>query len=947
MIMREVFANPPAAYRQAPFWFWNERLDKDLLSWQIRQMQDKGLGGFVMHARHGLITPYLSAEWMDCIRHCCEEAKQRGMLAWAYDERDWPSGPAGGAVIARPENRMRYLRLDQASAPLADGETCVARYAQQRGKMLRTANSGDAAAWQAVCFECPAILWFESYLDTLSEEACQAFIQSTYDRYEQALGDLRALGLAGFFTDEPALSTYPDDLRRIPWTPKLPDAFLAAKGYDLLEQLPALFAPGEAGAQVRYDYWDVATSLFSKSFVQAIAAWCDTRGLQLIGHPLGEEPLFFQFRCLGDIFKYLKHQHMPGMDHLGITVGKGHPLAMTPKLVASAALLAGRERTMTETFGESGWGLSLREMKWMADWQLANGINYFIPHAFFYSVSGRRKRDSPPSEFYQAPFWPYYRFFADYTARVSAVMTGGEHTAKIAVLYPMGSVWADFVPGEAIPPAVQAMETAFAPLGETLLAMHRDFVIVDEESLAGAQIDANGFTVNGVHFEALILPQMTSIHYDTYGMLRQLAASGRVVAAGANTLRLLTSTVSATVQLADLQGIRMVDAANPGALADALSWVTPDVIIENAPAVQYLHRRKEGVDFFFFANTADTPADTTLSLESTGEAERWDPETGNIEPIAGQRAENDRLLMPLYLPPMGSLLISVDPARQPIDYVETPFQPEQRIPLCQDDCWHFTPFNGNLLALRRWHFSTEMRHKVMELRYTTEFIITENIANLRLILDGLPEHPIGVPPAARPIVAQETYPEILMDGKPITRELYWEIDARFRVLDLADCAQPGIRRLEIVIRNQGWFPQPGLEEYVWLAGDFMAEFDGNAPRLSPCRGVRSGPWEKQGFPGFSGTAAYAADIPLPDSIVGKRVFLDAGNVGDILDVEINGNSAGVRAWPPYRVDITRHIWPGRNNLVVLKVTNSAHNVFEGPDKGRPSGLLEDVFIEFG
>lgn len=945
---RLFFENPPATFRQAPFWFWNHRLDKDTLSWQINEMQNKGLGGFVMHARHGLITPYLSEAWLDCIRHGCEEAKRRGMIPWAYDERDWPSGPAGGEVIKDHNNRLSYLKLEERTLD-GTAKDVVATYqldesgAAQRLPIPLPQSEGPVLA--AVRFECPAILWFESYLDTLSAEACQNFIASTYDFHEQKLGDLKTLGLAGFFTDEPALSTYPDDLHRIPWTAELPEAFRALKGYDLLDRLPELFAPGEPGAQVRYDYWDVVTTLFEQAFFVPISQWCEKRGLQLIGHPLGEEPLFYQFRCLGSIFKYLKHTHMPGMDHLTITVGKNRPISMTPKMVASAALLAGRERTMTETFGESGWRLSLREMKWMADWQMVNGINYFIPHAFYYSVAGRRKKDSPPSEFYQTPHWPYYRSFADYTARVTAMMTGGEHVAKIALFYPMSSVWADFVPGDTIPEAVAEMEAAFAPLGETLLSLHRDFVVLDEDALTRAALSDGAFRVNGLRFEALVLPPMTSIRADALQMLRSIAERVPVVAAGANSLRIL-NTPAKRVNLAEVQGVHVIPASDPEALEAALAGVRPDLILPNAPGVYYLHRRKEGQDLFFFANTGCEPVETVASFETIGAITLWDPETGTAGPAPDQAEEGGRLGMKLQLPPMGSRLISIDPSQPPVDFHITPFIPQQRISVCKD-LWHFTPFNGNFVTLKKWRMIVETRHKVTELRYTTEFILSETIANLRLILDGIPKHPAGVPEAARPLVANETYSEILIDGEAVTDELPWEIDPHFRVIDLKEKNEPGTHRLDIVIRNQGWFPQPGIEEYAWLAGDFMLEHNEGIARLNPCRGVRFGAWEEQGFPFFSGTAAYAADVNIPNDIAGKRVFLDAGRVGELLEVEVNGRAAGVRAWPPYRIEITGLLWPGMSNLIVLKVTNTASNFFEGPSREHASGLLEPVWIEIG
>ncbi len=953
MSLYETFQQPPSEFRQAPFWFWNHQLDRETLAWQIDQMAEKGIGGFVMHARHGLITPYLSDAWFDCIRFCCERAREKGMIAWAYDERDWPSGPAGGAVIANPANRLSYLRLEheevQGPRTVTFGGDVVCAYAARDGEPFRRiegrawdAPEGTWRVAKAVRFECPAILWFESYLDTLDGHACSEFIASTYDKHVEKLGDLKALGLSGFFTDEPALSTYPDDLGRIPWTGLLPSVFLGAKGYDVLDCLPDLFADTERGAQVRHDYWDVAVTMFETAFFGQIEAWCEERGLKLIGHPLGEEPLFFQFRCLGNLFYLMKHFHMPGLDHLTIHVGKGNACTMSPKMVESAALLAGRERTMTETFGESGWGLSLREMKWMADWQIANGINYIIPHAFYYSVAGRRKKDSPPSEFFQAPFWTYYRRFADYTARVTAAMTGGEHVAKVAVLYPMSSVWASFVPGMETPAVVQEMEEGFRVLGETLLKRHRDFVVIDEASFAEAKVLGRTFKVKGLTFEALVLPRLTAIREDALDALRRVAGACTVVAVHDDAPRVLRTAglePAPCVALSEVAGVRV---SAEGAWADALDAVVADVMMSDAPDIQYLHRRKEGKDLYFLVNTGQEKVKTTVSLEGVGLAEIWDPENGTRAKAPGQSASSGRIDVPLTFAPMASFLIVIDPT-QPMD--RTPLvelQIAQRIGF--PPRWHFVPENGNFYTLRHWELSMEARQHVNTLRYKTQVVTTDDLANLRLILDGVPAQAVNVHEAARPIMAHETDALVLFDGEPLTEELPWEIDPKFRVLDLAGRCRPGTHTIEIVIKNNGWFPQPGLDEYAWLGGDFCLEDKSGLPCLVPPHGIQIGPWEDQGFPYFSGTGAYFGELELGANVVGRRVFLNAGRVGDLLEVEVNGIACGVCPWPPYRVEITKCLCDGPN-LIVLKVTNSARNFFEGPDKNNPSGLLEPVWLE--
>ena len=60
----------------APFWAWNGKLEKSELIRQIHVMKKMGMGGFFMHARVGLNTPYLSNEWFDCVKTCISEAEK-------------------------------------------------------------------------------------------------------------------------------------------------------------------------------------------------------------------------------------------------------------------------------------------------------------------------------------------------------------------------------------------------------------------------------------------------------------------------------------------------------------------------------------------------------------------------------------------------------------------------------------------------------------------------------------------------------------------------------------------------------------------------------------------------------------------------------------------------------------------------------------------------------
>ena len=108
------FYNPPAEFRGAPFWSWNAKLSPERLREQINIMKQMGMGGFFMHSRVGLKTPYLEKEWFDCVAACVDEAKKTGLSAWLYDEDRWPSGAAGGIVTANDKFKMKELLMEKA-----------------------------------------------------------------------------------------------------------------------------------------------------------------------------------------------------------------------------------------------------------------------------------------------------------------------------------------------------------------------------------------------------------------------------------------------------------------------------------------------------------------------------------------------------------------------------------------------------------------------------------------------------------------------------------------------------------------------------------------------------------------------------------------------------------------------------------------------------------------
>ena len=194
--IEKAFRTPPPALRGTPFWSWNDHLQVPELTRQVADMKDHGMGGFFMHSREGLETPYLGDEWMTCIRETVKKAKETGMSAWLYDEDRWPSGYAGGRVPAQGGDafRAKQLTLEETAEIPPDADQALALFA---------AVIEEDAILSARQLDTPSTLqpgetylvfrreiaqpseWYneDAPADNLNPDAVAAFIDITYEAY--------------------------------------------------------------------------------------------------------------------------------------------------------------------------------------------------------------------------------------------------------------------------------------------------------------------------------------------------------------------------------------------------------------------------------------------------------------------------------------------------------------------------------------------------------------------------------------------------------------------------------------------------------------------------------------------------------------------------------------------------------------------------------------------
>ena len=110
---------------------------------------------------------------------------------------------------------------------------------------------------------------------------------------------------------------------------------------------------------------------------------------------------------------------------------------------------------------------------------------------------------------------------------------------------------------------------------------------------------------------------------------------------------------------------------------------------------------------------------------------------------------------------------------------------------------------------------------------------------------------------------------------------------------------------------------------------------------------------------FAGTVLYTKTfrIPVEHAVQKKRIFLDLGELHDIVSLKINGRSQGTDWYPPYQFDITDQVVSGENKLEI-EVTNNWANRLIGDeqepadfewgadrdDKGRAMKAFPDWFV---
>lgn len=556
----ELFKEPTAEFRAAPFWAWNCELNKDLLEKEIEYMKDMGFGGYHIHPRVGFATPYLSDEYMDLVKACIEKGRKEDMLTYLYDEDKWPSGYAGGFNTKDIEHRQKMIFMTL--TPYDDGTLVTERDKANSTKKLPESKYIFVACHDVLLNEEYKLVSYkrinieddvpeghdkmfsyieyaittpgfnnQSYCDTLSKETIESFINITHEAYKKNVGDEFNKLVPSIFTDEPnfrpkrPLAHANDRTGAImPYTTDFKDSFIKAYGFDIEDHLPTLVWENADGtpSRERYLYHDHVAERFASAFCDTIGEWCNKNDILMTGHLLEEATLSSQSFNVGDAMRGYRGFTLPGIDMLC-----DHQELTTAKQAQSAAHQYGREGVMSELYGVTNWNFDFRGHLLQGNWQAALGVTLRVPHLFWVSMKGEAKRDYPASIGYQSPWYKEYKHIEDHFARINTVMTRGTPDVKIGVIHPVESLWLCTGPNDQTISKRNSLDSTFEDLTSWLLNSMYDFDFICEATLPDQHKKTDvGFNVGEMTYDTIVVPPMDTIRKTTLDALREFSAHG-------------------------------------------------------------------------------------------------------------------------------------------------------------------------------------------------------------------------------------------------------------------------------------------------------------------------------------------------------------------------------------------------------------------------------------
>lgn len=724
-------------------WWWmgNAVNQKDLTT-VMEQYQKAGLGGLEITPIYGVkgketsFINLLSPQWTTMLGHTLHEAKRLDLGIDLANASGWPFGgpwvsqedackyiayetyalSAGEQLlqpvryiqkpIARAVNRkvelssltdpvatntnLQALALDQIRfekpIPLVSlmaystgGQVLnLTKNVDNSGKLNWTAPAGKWTlygvfqGWHGKQVERAGPGGEGDVIDHFSKPATQRYLQQ-FDKIP-APNNIRA-----YFND----SYEVDDAQgQANWTPQLFTEFQKRHGYELQNQLPALFgkSTNEQNQRVLSDYRETISELLLENFTKTWHDWASKKGKVVRNQAHGSPANIL------DLYSVVDIPEIEGTELLRI------------KFASSASNVMGKKLTSSEsaTWLDEHFKSSLGGVKGAIDRFFLGGVNHIFYHGTNYS---------PPSEafpgwlFYAAvhfmpqnPFWRDFGTLNQYVARCQSFLQTGKPDNDVLLYFPIYDSFAH--PSnkgllhhyDDIGPEFKG--TAFEENAEEMLKKGYSFDFVSDKQLQNITCQNGKLRAGGVGYQTIIVPNVQFLPLPTLQQLLQLARNGAIVifykslpkdVPGLTNLTSRQAEMKRLLASLQFKGNKAIVGKGAVLLGDNLEELLATAKVRQEKMVetglQFVRRSQANGHFYFIANAQTKAIDGWIPVAiSASSVAIYNPMTGKMG-MAATRTTNGKTEVYLQLAAGESCLLEAF-ANKTISEKYTYYQPE-------------------------------------------------------------------------------------------------------------------------------------------------------------------------------------------------------------------------------------------------------------------------------
>lgn len=353
-----------------PF-MWQHGEEEALLREGVKKIRESGIRALCMESRPH--PDFVGKLWWRDMDIVMDEAKKLGMRVWVLDDAQFPTGCVNRKVTADSPYRkvfLDYYHVDMLGPArhmgviidLKEGETLEAvtagRWSGRRAEKVYgnsqktvTGNSWPAGTTETLeevidltdCVKGHFLYWDvpegewtvtvikttheannvrPNYMNIIDRDAVKFFLDTVYEPHYAHYGAEFGKVFAGFFSDEPEFGNVVEHHRighsqaPLPWCEELKGLLRKQWKEDYGRNLVSLFCDVEGlSPKTRVDFMNLATWLYNKNFCTQVGDWCRAHGVEYIGHVIEDSGCHARLGLgTGHYFRALWGQDMAGID---------------------------------------------------------------------------------------------------------------------------------------------------------------------------------------------------------------------------------------------------------------------------------------------------------------------------------------------------------------------------------------------------------------------------------------------------------------------------------------------------------------------------------------------------------------------------------------------------------------------------------------------------------